>query len=291
MQRSLEFEAIGTHWKIDVWANLSDRAWSEIGDEVRSRIEQFDKDYSRFRDDSFVTSMAKTGGTFTLPADAKVLLDLYETLYRKTDGAFTPLVGNLLADSGYDATYSFSEKPLRTPSTWDTALHYTFPKLTIAKDEILDFGAGGKGYLIDIVGDVLKSQNISHFCVDAGGDMLVHSDEDVFLRVGLEHPHDLESVIGVATIRNQSIAGSSGNRRKWGKYHHIFDPHTKESTTDVLATWVIAQSALVADSLATCLFFVSPGVLADEFAFEYLVLYPDMSVRHSDDFPGELFLS
>lgn len=290
VKRSLQFEAIGTHWQIDVDEQVSDGQWMNVQDAIHSRIEEFDTHYSRFRVDSLVSQMAKTGGTFQLPTDAKELFDLYYRLYTLTDGSFTPLIGNLLADSGYDATYSFTEKPLRTPSRWEDVLSYTYPELTIAKDEILDFGAGGKGYLIDIVGGVLRQQGILNFCIDAGGDILHSSAKKIPLRIGLENPRDVSQAIGVASVCNQSITGSSGNRRKWGKHHHIFNPHTKESTNDVLATWVIAPTALVADAVATCLFFVSPETLRSVLRFDYLILYPDNSIVRSENFTAELFL-
>lgn len=287
--RTIAFEAIGTHWQIDCQAQLGDDEWQQLISSVKSRIELFDRTYSRFRDDSLVTTMARLGGTFELPSDAKKLMDQYRSLYELTNGAFTPLIGNILSDSGYDASYSFVEKPLRKPSTWDEALLYNFPSLSINTGEILDFGAGGKGYLIDIVASILVEHGINSFCVDAGGDIFQRSETNTPLSIGLEDPQDTSLAIGIAALCNRSIAGSAGNRRKWGKYHHIFDPHTKDSTYEVLATWVVADTALLADSLATCLFFVPPETLLEKFSFEYLVLYPDRSTIYSQNFPAKLF--
>jgi thiamine biosynthesis lipoprotein ApbE len=42
---------------------------------------------------------------------------------------------------------------------------------------MLDFGAAGKGYLIDIVADILRQEQIESFCVDAGGDMIYDSTQ------------------------------------------------------------------------------------------------------------------
>ncbi len=282
---SISFDAIGTHWKIDALEALS----GEVERAIHERIEKFDQAYSRFRSDSLVTKMADEGGTFTLPADAGPLFGLYETLYRTTQGAFTPLIGNVLSDAGYDASYSLAPKSIRPIEMWDDAITYSFPEITIKKGTLLDFGAGGKGYLVDLVADVLRSYHISSYCIDAGGDMRYEDEQATPLRVGLEHPLDTTKAIGVATLTNQCIAGSAGNRRAWGEYHHIIDPSTLRPTVDVSATWVIAKTALVADALATCLFFVAPESLADEYKFEYLILDKEMRVKRSVHFPAELF--
>ena len=99
----MEFEAIGTHWKIQIHDEISDSLRSDIFALVHKRIAEYDKNYSRFRSDSLVTEMSKQIGVYTLPNDAKPMFDLYEQLYRLTNGSVTPLIGNLLEESGYDA--------------------------------------------------------------------------------------------------------------------------------------------------------------------------------------------
>jgi thiamine biosynthesis lipoprotein len=51
----------------------------------------------------------------------------------------------------------------------------------------------------------------------------------------------------------------------------------------------VAASALVADGLATALFFVEPARLVPAFAFDFVVMYTDASVRWSRTLPGEVF--
>ncbi|MEK7118155.1 MAG: FAD:protein FMN transferase, partial [Patescibacteria group bacterium] len=61
------------------------------------------------------------------------------------------------------------------------------------------------------------------------------------------------------------------------------------SPNHMLATWVIASTAMLADALATCLSFVPPERLQSTFDFEYLILLPDRSINCSKDFAVELF--
>lgn len=283
---AITFQAIGTHWQIDLPPEVDLLAWEK---KIRDRLEQFESVYSRFRPTSWLSQASGHVGEVMLPSDAKPMWDLCEKLYVLTDGAFTPLIGSVLAQAGYDATYSFQESKLVAPPRWGDALDYQFPRLKLNQPVGLDLGGVGKGYAIDIIGEMLRDGGVEEFCIDAGGDLLHRHPSEEVLRVGLEDPDDATRVIGVANVENESICGSSGNRRAWGKFHHLIDPRTLESPTDVKASWVIANTALIADALATSLFFVPPEKLLPAFHFEYVILHADRSAHSSKHFPGELF--
>jgi thiamine biosynthesis lipoprotein len=289
---TFKFEAIGTSWQIDIADELSKEQQESILKKIKDRIDTFDRDYSRFRKDSLVTKMSQEAGTYHLPTDAKPMLDIYERLYKLTGGSLTPLIGRVMEDAGYDADYSLKTKENMTqPPSWNEAIEYSFPKLIIKKPVMLDFGAAGKGYLIDIVEGILTSEGLKNFVIDAGGDIVHRGTSGEPLSIGLENPSDIKQVIGVATISNNSICGSAGNRRAWGEFHHIIDPYTLKSPRHILATWVVAKTALLGDAIATALFFVGPKELKEVFSFEYLILNADNSVEVSDQFPAQLFSS
>ena len=167
-------------------------------------------------------------------------------------------------------------------------MDYQYPKISIKKQQVFDFGACGKGYLIDIIGNLIKEEGGYEYCINAGGDIRYISNKP--LRVGLENPSDTSQAIGISTITNTSLCASSGSRRKWGKFHHIIDPHTLASPKKVVASWTLANDTLTGDALATSLFLVSPRILTPHFSFEYLVLFADSSFEKSPGFLAELFL-
>ena len=284
-----EFEAIGTHWCIDVPEQLDATRVDFVLGIIRDRIETFDKAYSRFRADSMVTAMSNAAGRYELPEDAAPMFALYRKLYDLTDGAMTPLIGQALSDAGYDAAYSLTSKPMTTPKRWDDVMRVEGLVVDLAEPALLDFGAAGKGYLIDIVSQILEENGIDSYCVDAGGDMRYRSAIGETLRVGLEHPSDASQIIGVASIVNKSICGSAGNRRAWGVFNHIIDPRSLTSPKHILAVWVVADSTMTADGLTTALMFVNPESLQSEFVFEYAIIREDFSLEISANFPGEFF--
>jgi hypothetical protein len=82
---SFRFGALGTQWEIATGEPL-DAALRQL---VLKRIDDFERTYSRFRDDSLVAHIAAAheGGRFLFPTDSTVLFDLYDRLYEATGGA------------------------------------------------------------------------------------------------------------------------------------------------------------------------------------------------------------
>lgn len=279
------FEAIGAPWRITTPTELS----GQLREAVLARIDVFDATYSRFRSDSLVSRMAESSGSWTFPADAAPLFALYRTLYNATEGAMSPLVGGRLENLGYDADYTLRprEEAVDVPE-WDDILDWDGTTLTTSAPVLLDVGAAGKGYLVDLVAQVLEQAGVPEYVIDASGDLLHRGDEP--LRVGLEHPFDPTLAIGVCELQNASICASAPNRRAWGDgLHHILDATTGEPTTTVAATWAVASSALVSDGLATALFFASAPALQPSYTFDYVRMFPNSQVEYSRTFPGELF--
>lgn len=282
-----QFEAIGTHWGIDISKELSSQEEALLLEKIMSRIGEFDKTYSRFRKDSLVTEMSFKSGEYVLPVDADKMLSVYKKVYDVTGGKVTPLIGNALSGLGYDAEYSFQKKDLEKVLTWEESMDWNNPTLNIKIPTLLDFGAGGKGYLVDIVSELLESEGFDSYCVDAGGDMRQRGVNT--LKVGLEHPEDTTSVIGTVDIRNISLCGSAGNRRAWAEYNHIINPDTLSSPKNILAVWTLADSTLVADILTTALSFVPPEHLLKYFKFDYLIFYSDHTISKSEGFNADIF--
>lgn len=290
MSSKFVFQAIGTHWQIDIFDAIKKEKESELLSKILARISVFEKTYSRFLEDSTVGKISQSAGDYIFPDDSVKLFAEYRKMYDITGGLFTPLIGKVLVDAGYDKEYSLKQKTdLTKPPAWDDVMVFDFPKLTVKKPVRLDFGAAGKGYLIDLVGQVLEENNICSYCVDAGGDIFHKSLKNETLKVGLEHPDDKQKVIGVISICNQSLCGSAGNRRAWANFHHIINPQTLSSPRDILAIWALAKDTIAADILTSGLFFVSPDLLKKNYDFEYLILNADYSFQKSDDFQAEIF--
>lgn len=282
---TLAFEAIGTGWSLDTARPILPELEAAIG----ARIEEFDRTWSRFREDSLVSLIASTPGVWEFPADAPPLFELYRRLYTATDGAVSPLVGRALENMGYDRAYSLraSDGPVAVPA-WDDAVAWDGRALTTVRPVSIDVGAAGKGYLVDIVSELLVAGGHEDFIVDGSGDIRQLGPKPI--RVALEHPLDTSKAIGVALVHNGAICSSAINRRAWGKgLHHVIDAITGLPTRRVIATWTIAATALEADGVATALFFADPTRLALDFEYSYVRMLSTGTVEFSPNLDGELF--
>lgn len=278
------FEAIGTQWRIDTPGDLP----ASIADAVSQRIARFDRDWSRFRADARIAALA-TPGRHRLADDAGPLLGFYRELYSATSGRVTPLVGRTLEALGYDAGYRLRRTDdIPAVPAWDDAVAWDGEYLDVVAPIVLDIGAAGKGYLVDIVSDLLADADIREHIVDASGDLRTRG---VPMRIALEHPLDPRKAIGVADLPDGAFCASATTRRAWGDgLHHVLDPTTGLPTRRVIATWVIAPTALVADGVATALFFEPDPEFIARTATAFARMFHDGTVDVSPDFPGEMFL-
>jgi FAD:protein FMN transferase len=290
---SFRFGALGTQWEIATGDPLDDG----LRQLIRKRTNDFEQTYSRFRDDSLVAHIAaaRGGGRFRFPEDSRVLFDLYDRLYEATGGAVDPLVGRSLELLGYDATYSL------TPSTaavrkaealarpkWSSDVIREGTAVITHAPLVVDVGAAGKGYLVDLVSEILRTAGVTDFLIDGSGD-LRHSGQSP-IRVGLEHPFDPTLVIGVSNLRDAALCASAVNRRAWADgLHHVLDARTGNPVHHVVATWVVAADAATADGLATALFVTAPEKLAETFSFAYVRMFADGRAEVSDNFDGRVF--
>ncbi|WP_028967926.1 FAD:protein FMN transferase [Sphingomonas phyllosphaerae] len=287
---SIGFDAIGTQWRIETDVALS----PALRRRVDERIAGFDRVWSRFRADTLVAQMANApvGGTFHFPDEAGELFELFDMLHQMTDSAVDPLVGGDLELLGYDAIYSLTPgaSPLDGPRpAWSRDVQRDGAALVTHRPLVLDVGAAGKGLLVDYVTQILVDSGMQAIAVDAGGDMRLVGAEPVV--IGLEHPFDPTLAIGVVEMGTGALCASAVGRRAWGDgLHHVLDGRTGHPTRDVVATWVRADTAMVADGLATALFFVPPRNLAGSFAFSYARMFADGRAEISSCFGGELFI-
>jgi thiamine biosynthesis lipoprotein len=279
------FDRIGTRWEVSTPSPLSDAHRRRLLDAV----EAYDAVWSRFRPDSLVADAARAPGRYELPAEAAALGDLYGTLYRLSAGAMTPLIGASLEQLGYGAGYSLRPDgpPLPAPR-WEEVLDWQGTVLTTTEPVGIDIGAAGKGQLADLLSAELRACGIREHFIDAGGDLLNPGPAPV--EVALEHPYDPARAIGIIRLGAGALCASAANRRAWGDgLHHVLDGTTGSPVRTVVASWAMTATAMVADALATALFFVAGARLQQEFDFSWLTVYSDGHAEYSADLEGALF--
>jgi thiamine biosynthesis lipoprotein len=282
------FDAIGTTWEVVTGRALP----APVRDAVTERIDAFDREWSRFRTDSVVRTLARDGGSVPAPPDATPMLDALAALSEATGGAVNPLIGASLDALGYDPAYSLRDRgPQAAPADWRARLRWGDGLLTLADRATVDVGALGKGRLVDLVLDVLIRTEDGDITVDAGGDLAVRGRPQ---RIGLEHPFDPRRAIGVWEVTDAALCASAVNRRSWpsatgATLHHVLDARTGQPVRTIAATWAVARDAMTADAIATTLFFDGGPRLAHEWGVEWVRMTTDGRLEWSPGCDADLF--
>ncbi|WP_018142980.1 FAD:protein FMN transferase [Alloscardovia criceti] len=285
-------------------AEMSQQQIQALHSQLAAFIHDFEQYFSRFQADSLLSQMTQHREFSALfPPYAAQLFDIYDALYRATDGRFTPTVAEDLVRLGYGEDFGVEAT---SRATWGVDV-WRDPQqpylLHTSRPVHLDFGAAGKGFLVDLLAQALIEHGWSDFTINAGGDIFTTEG----LRVGLENPQNFEQAVGMITLQpGQALCASSPSRRHWTpaqaahEVHHIIDGLTGESTQDIAATWtcVDAQHAGAyptawADALSTALFFCAPQALLqpDIPQWSFARLGYTQFAQQSANWQGEFFTS
>ncbi len=286
---TFSWPALGTGWSVLVDTPTFPLAHEE---EIKNWLAQFERRFSRFIPNSEVNAFRTvTAGTYPISPELFTLLERASELRTLTQGKYDPVAGELLERAGYGQGNfaSLSPKGFKPP-------HWSLEAGSLVLDgpAVFDLGGIGKGYAIDAVGKQLRELWYAHFLVEGGGDMFGTSKADGSpWHIALEYPGQPELAAGTIELQDQGLAVSDRFRRRFGAWHHIVNPETKEPIHSLDGCAALAPSAWAADCMTSGLFLgreENYQALAQSFQAEYLVFFPRGETLISSHWPGELFL-
>ncbi|HEY5945598.1 MAG TPA: FAD:protein FMN transferase [Kofleriaceae bacterium] len=253
---------------------LSDHAERELALDVEQLFRETGQRFSRFLPSSELAQLNRADGPVTVSAELLELLLLARAHSIDTDGIFEPAVGAAMRASGYDR--SFATGVLDRDAPPDAA-----PRASVAMLDIdeahrrvsrpahveIDFGGFLKGRTADRAAALTPGAMI----VDAGGDVVLRGAPpgDAGWTVEIEDPHDPARTIGTIVVRDQAVATSAANRRRWRRgtqtMHHLIDPRIHApARTDLAQATVLAPTAELADVMAKVAFVLGSEQAARE---------------------------
>lgn len=188
-------------------------------------------------------------------------------VYRFTEGAFDPTIGNVVNAWNFGAD---TNKFLTDSTTIDSLVKFVglnkiglkASKIIKQKTSYLEFNAIAKGYGVDVIGEFLESKKITNYLVEIGGEIRVKGinlEKQSPWKVGLDEPRfdGEQSVFKALELKDEAMA-TSGTYRKFkldengNRYAHIINTKTGYPTkTNVLSVSVIAPDCMTADAYAT----------------------------------------
>ncbi|MBU6321497.1 MAG: FAD:protein FMN transferase [Patescibacteria group bacterium] len=119
-------------------------------------------------------------------------------------------------------------------------------------DGALDPSGVVKGWAILNAAKRLEDAGVTHFYIDAGGDIALagRNARGEEWSVGIRHPVRRDEIVKVVYPRGKGVA-TSGNYLRGA---HIYDPHTALPPAGVVSLTVIGPDVLEADRFATAAF-------------------------------------
>ena len=264
---------MGTTYHIKAVTGYFKRA-SGLKDKIDARLDAINQSMSTFIDDSEISRFNRSPDIdtpFQVGHDFFQVFKKAQQLHALTKGAWDGTVKPLVDLWGFGKP----EQPVASPDAGiiDRLLKKTgFDQIRVPDegyvqkthaDLTLDFASIAKGYAVDQVSLLLKSEGSTDFIVEIGGEVFasgVRQDGGKW-RVGVNMPdknaslHDLYSVVQLSNL-GMATSGDYRNfiERDGVMYSHIIDPRTGYPVqNNVASVTIIAPDCTMADGLATAI--------------------------------------
>ncbi len=222
---------------------------------------------SIYKEDTQLYSLNEKG--FLIDADEEIIYLLKESnkYSELSNGSFDITVQPIL--DLYTKSFEVNKRAPTEKEINDTLSLIDYKGIVIKSNDIrirknmkITLGGIAKGYAIDKAIEALEKNGIKHALVNAGGDMRAIGKKGMEdWSIALRNPRDKEDYITIIKLDNNSVATSGDYERYFDsekKFHHIVDPRTGYSATDLISVTIIAGTALEADALATSVFVLGP---------------------------------
>jgi FAD:protein FMN transferase len=278
------------------------RAPANVLDKCFEEIKRIEKEYSRFMDSSILSKANLKLFTWQEASPEFIYILLRAKAFNElTGGMFDITVKSVLDTLGYDKQYTFTRKPERKARLIERLANNLLQPVLINEQQNrillrreIDFGGIAKGYAVDRVAQILEEAGVSHYYINAGGDIYAKAGAaEGKWKIVLEHPDDASLAIGTLDLNSQAIACSSPNRRKWNGYHHLINPKTKKPACGMKCVFALAKTAMEADVYAKAIFvagFKNGIALSKKLGIGAIIVSENNEIYQSFSMNAELFL-
>jgi len=290
---TISFNAMGSH--MQVWLNVANADDAQILERVPDWFEEWEAQFSRFRNDSELTRLNRRAGQHVgqWMSASRLMLDVLSRALRgaeETDGLFNPLILSALKAVGYGHSFEpetfipdRATQGVTVPDFRQIEIDHERSLIRLPLGAQIDLGGVVKGWAAQETANRLSQ--IGACLVDAGGDLVgVGSPDDSGgWLVSVPNPVTAE-IEAVILLKDGAIATSGTDYRRWmrdGEFlHHIIDPRTgKSATSDIVSATVAAPDAVTAEVWAKA------AVIAEvSTRFPTLLVHHDGSSVYNQEF-------
>ncbi len=259
---SYSFDAMGGAANLHLYAE-DEAVAAGAADEAIREIERIEQRYSRYRPDSLLSGINRTGaegGRIAVDAETAALLDYAYACHTHSGGLFDISAGVLREawDFGAGSLPEAADLDALRARVGLDKLRWHRPSLEFTRPGMeLDFGGIAKEYAADRAARICRDNGIHGGLVELSGDIAVigpHPDGSLW-EIGIRHPRDPEALAGTVSLGSGGLAGSGDYARcielEGVRYAHILDPVSGWPVQGLAAVNVAAESCMVAGSVST----------------------------------------
>ncbi len=291
-----KFNVMGTQARVRLWTtdkNHADLALQKV-EEVMQHV---DESMSPFRKNSMLSRVNREAADHPVKISAEMfsVIQQAQQISALTHGAFDISFSSV----GYLYDYRKHVKPdekqihkrLKLINYRSIVLDKKNCSIAfLQKGMRIDLGGIAKGYAVDQSIRAIKKMGIKEALVTAGGDTFALGDNGGnFWKVGIKHPRSGSRVVTIIPVANEAISTSGDYERFFIQHgeriHHIINPKTGKSASQVQSVTIIADRSILADALSTSVF-----ILGVKKGLNFIEKMADVSVIIVDK-KGKLFYS
>ncbi len=267
--------AMGTEIHVGLWHDNAAQGRLAIT-EIRREMRRIDQTYSPWIETSDLARLNASAAKKPFPLSPEFAFLIDRSLYfsRISEGTFDIT----FASVGW--FYDYREKQQPDPKTREKLLHAVnyrllqfdpqAPSLKFSHEDLrIDLGGIAKGYAVDRAIAILEKFGVTQATVSAGGDSRVlGQNRDRPWAIGIRNPRkknsDDREVVLTLPLADTAVSTSGDYERYFideatgTRVHHIINPRTGKSATDVISTTIIGPRATDTDALSTTVFVLGP---------------------------------
>jgi thiamine biosynthesis lipoprotein len=267
-EHRLEGRTMGTTWHVTAVGRASGTGLQE---RIERRLDEVNGTFSTYIEDSEInrfSRVARAGEAFPASRDFLAVMRTAARVHELSGGAWDGTVRPLVDLWGFGPRPPVDEPP--DPRAIEALLSEVgFGTIEIREGALvkrratvtLDLSSIAKGYGVDQVAEVVRSQGFPDFLVEIGGEVYGAGSRRSGgpWRVGINRPRSdaaPDEVYRVAPLRDAAFATSGDYRsffvRGGVRYSHVLDPRTGRPVANgVVSVSVLAPDCTLADGLAT----------------------------------------
>jgi thiamine biosynthesis lipoprotein len=255
------FEAMACENELQFYAADAQTA-QNVADKAIAEVRRIESRYSRYREDSIISSINRAAGKSAVQIDEETA-----SLLRHADICFYTSRGLFDITSGVlRQIWNFRDGILPSAQAiaailprvgWDK-VEFSGKRIRLAlKGMEIDFGGIGKEYAADRAALILHEEGIASGLVNLGGDIRIlgpHPDGSPW-PIHIVHPRQQNTILTTFNVAQGALA-TSGDYQRYldfdGKrYCHILNPRTGWPVSHWQSVSVVASQCMEAGSAAT----------------------------------------